>query len=715
MPQTSSGLVGANNTPSTSAGIMQTLRTDASHVHPSIEVHKPNRHSRKSSWERQRSLTRRDVALAIRLQDEVQSLQDENKALKSHVDKAQRQFHAEQIANRDQRRTNRVLERKIQLLRGKMHSLREGSGAQKRALEEELEELRVREGGLVRANGSMELEVLEARRERDALSEDIFAYKARIAELEHGEALRSSMVGGSSICYVDSEDQDPEEDLLLESIIGELEKVAAALDYMSQQEESDEEVEGESQELQAPFSKIHFNDLIMVDEGIQTIPAEALNHIELELRQRCHELEVTGEENVHRLHEYQTQESILLSLVDESRRWANSVEEGYDELLSCKDLFLHDLQEKNSELCFIHKESRARIEELEAELQDSQDKLLLDDDFFEMMEVRERLEGAERNAVLSTNRIVQLEAETSDTREKLIEAGVVAHQLRRECKFLTERVEELEAEAGEMLILLDSADSLVVHLRQELQNALLEAREMRNAGGNIDMPTIDEEEEWGEKEFAEADTLPSDEGSIDTLIADFGGAYHRVVINVGKVLDTDSPDFEFEEFTVPANEDEATEAADFWSISPSTPVEALEALRNDMILEWECKTPGASRVCKHGVEEPLHAKSQVLEDENEPTDGPFQVAWQEFDMDGSDVMEDESQVDELENLPSPDSPSIYALLSKAVASTDAGFIGHLPDDILPSWDSDGDVAPPFSMPSHYWPNDRPPSYSSHSS
>ena len=65
-------------------------------------------------------------------------------------------------------------------------------------------------------------------------------------------------------------------------------------------------------------------------------------------------------------------------------------------------------------------DQKLQIEDLEADAKEAQEKLAsADAEVAEMVDMRERLAGAEKNAVASTNRIVQLERNLSATTQKL--------------------------------------------------------------------------------------------------------------------------------------------------------------------------------------------------------------------------------------------------------------------------------------------------------
>lgn len=310
---------------------------------------------------------------------------------------------------------------------------------------------------------------------------------------------------------------------------------------------------------------------------------------------------------------------LLRTLVDESRAFNDDLEESHDSIVACKDTFIRHLQVKVEELAA----SEAWNQQREASLQDAEERLAAAD--IEFLELRLELEGAQRSAVMSTNRIIQLEAEASVARHRLRTTDVESGDLRDELRVASERAYALEDELVAAQGRLDNAENTIRQLRQEL--------EVHTFSNN---PRIQDDIH----DVNDIDSA-SDEGSMDTLVMDPDD--HSQLQLSSRVKDIDSP--------ASANKDEP--------FSPKVaPLSAhdLEVRLEAMTLKYEAAE--AARVCGEDVEDMLRAKLQALSGDSLCLNTQFSMASSPIKSDPD--MRAESPEEEwysLPTIPEEDEPS----------------------------------------------------------
>ena len=278
---------------------------------------------------------------------------------------------------------------------------------------------------------------------------------------------------------------------------------------------------------------------------------------------------------------------LLRTLVDESRAFNDDLEESHSSIVACKDTFIQHLQEKVEELAA----SEAWNQQREASLQDAEERLAAAD--IEFLELRLELEGAQRSAVMSTNRIIQLEAEASVARHRLRTMDVESGDLRDELRVASERAYALEDELVAAQGRLDNAENTIRQLRQELED---------HAFSNI--PRIQDDIH----DVNDIDSV-SDEGSMDTLV--MGPDDHSQLQLSSRVKDIDSP--------ASANKDEQ-----FSPKVASLSAHDLEVRLEAMTLKYEAAE--AARVCGEDVEDMLRAKLQALSGDSQSLNTQLSMA-----------------------------------------------------------------------------------------
>ncbi|KAI0064046.1 hypothetical protein BV25DRAFT_335271 [Artomyces pyxidatus] len=321
-----------------------------------------------------------------------------------------------------------------------------------------------------------------------------------------------------------------------------------------------------------------------VDEEVQTtVDVEYTN-----LGRRCTELELDAQQNERLLQEQQAQEAVLRTLVEESRRFSDELEASFTDLLSCRDEFIGDLREKTSELIISDANSRQRQDELEQSLREAQDKLVTAD--IEMMDMRVQLEGAERNAAASTNRIVQLEADYTRTRKQLVAAEDQLVDLGEEFRIATHRVAQLEEKAEELRTQLAATDSLVLDLRQELDVA-------RKFPQRKDRPTTFEQSVQTDDDL-DFDSSSDTDGSLITLF-----------VGSDSPLDLGKDAVDGEPSDTWADDDTLSLSMPYGPPDP-TSVRSLQHRLESMTLKYEAAE--AARICGDDIEEMLREKSKRM-------------------------------------------------------------------------------------------------------
>ncbi|KAA1468923.1 hypothetical protein DENSPDRAFT_548787 [Dentipellis sp. KUC8613] len=429
--------------------------SDAETVRP--EPSRARKVSHVTPWDRQRhSMRHRELTLAVHARDEkIHTLQEENQALKLQVEKIQRKLNASQTAARNQTHAQRVQERKLDFIRGRIHALRADTSAQRGAMEKELESATQRVSSLSSEKDAIFGQLTQAKEMCGTLQTENGRCTSRIAELEQElSTLRSEAASAQS----------------------------------------------------APTT---------VDHGVQTSATADDAAAIAALEDRCLELESFVERDGRRLEDYEARETVFKNLIAEARRYNDYLEDSYIDILRCKDDFIRDLREDTSQLTASNRTSERHEEALECKLRRAEEKLDAADT--EVADMRVRLEGAERNAVVSTNKIVQLEAETRDLRHRLADSEDDRRALQED---------------------MGAADGLIVHLRRELQDAVMQSQDSLPQSAEEDLeawimddderstpglPSILEEEEPFEDETS------SDEGSVDTLVDGLEGLHHRLL------------------------------------------------------------------------------------------------------------------------------------------------------------------------------------------
>jgi len=344
-------------------------------------------------------------------------------------------------------------------------------------------------------------------------------------------------------------------------------------------------------------------------------------------------LEVTVDQNREEIDNLQAQIVLLRTLLEESRTFNDDLEESYTSIMACKDTFIQDLQEKVEELAT----SGAWSQQRQVELHDAQERLAAVD--IELLDLRLELEGAQRNAVTSTNRIIQLEADASATRHRLRIADVEKGDLRDELGVTSERVYALEDELVAAQGRLDNAESTIRQLRQELEEYVRTLSRLPN------LPPIQSDT----RDANDTDSA-SDEGSVDTLVMD--PDEQSQLPPPSGVKDVDS--------STSANENEQ----DSHNLAPLS-VRALEARLEAMTLKYEAAE--AARICGDDVEDMLRAKLQELSGDDLYLDTQLSTvpALTESDPDDSEHADTPSEEwHSLPTIPEEEEPSTSPILER---------------------------------------------------
>ncbi|TFY83651.1 hypothetical protein EWM64_g371 [Hericium alpestre] len=484
--------------------------SDADTIRPDIV--RTRKHSHVLSWDRQRqSMRHRELVMAVHTREEkIHTLQEENKTLRVHAEKRQRRLNAAQSAARNQAQLQRVQERKIDHLRSRMRSQRAESSTQRIALEQELEK----------------------------------------ATRHLQEALADAATSATQLCNAQSDFHSLEvRNVQCTARIAELEQELCSL-------------------RDATASEKHREPVPTMEQSVQSSPEVDTNMAQLD-RIRS-ELRARAEQDEALLDEYEAREAVLKALIAESRRYNDYLEESYTDLLRSKDDFIRDLQHDASELTSANRCSENHVEALEEALDQVNEQLVSSDG--EIMDLRGRLQVAERNAMLSTNRILQLEAEVIHLRQR-VTAGE------------QEQVDQLEKG--------NAAESLIAHLRQQLEEVVMKPQRERATAAWVKkdghrlscLQSILEEPEPSD------DDQSSDEGSVDTLVE--GSDY---VLSPQDLLTDD--------LTVTSSP----------RMSPDV-IRGLESQLEDMMLKYQAAE--AARVCGDDVEEMLRRQLRDLRAENE--------------------------------------------------------------------------------------------------
>ncbi|KAF8260690.1 hypothetical protein EI94DRAFT_879852 [Lactarius quietus] len=300
-------------------------------------------------------------------------------------------------------------------------------------------------------------------------------------------------------------------------------------------------------------------------------------------RRAIQSLEATVETCRSEFDSLETEVGLLRSLLDESRAFSDNLEENYDYIIECKDAFIQDLREKIEDLT-----ADTWDKHREDAFNDIQDKLEASE--VEILDLRVELEGAQKNAVASTNRIIHLEAEASALRHRLKTTNAENADLRDELGMTIDRSYALEEELLDSQDRLDNAESTVCQLRLE--------RDQYSDALTKSPPTRDDIQDVFDADSA------SDGGSIDTLVMDHD---------------------EHWQFRSSSDKDVDPGAA-FDRVQPFVhnfaPVSIRALSLEAMTLKY--KAAEAARICGDDVEDLLRTEMQTLSDDaNSPVEEPI--------------------------------------------------------------------------------------------
>ncbi len=470
----------------------------------------------------------REFNVVLRARDkQVCTLQDHNDALKAQLEAYDRRLTNARANAHADARAYQLQERKIEQLRMRLRDARAASATQRRELE------------VVKHESEMQGIQLA-----DAQEENV-RHLARIADLEEALQAKSLPVSPSDAEYLEVEGVSRDDILdVLAQVTIDLEAAARIAEEISSFNQPADSIplaahanrvemgtqtdsggvseanqsvdfrrslqgvkDMESPVLQTPTASEHrireleidLKNVRSLNEGLRNAAEETARQD----RQTIKALEATVEEYRSEVDSLEGQVVLYRTLVEVSRAFNDDLEESHSSIVACKDAFIEELREKVKELAT----SEAWSQQREASLDDAQEKLAAAD--IEILELRLELEGAQRNAVISTNRIIQLEAEASVARHRLQTAEVESGDLREELGVASERVFALEDELVAAQGRLDNAESTIRQLRYEVERYVQTLARIPNS------PRIQDDIH----DVNDADSAP-DEWSIDTLIMD---------------------------------------------------------------------------------------------------------------------------------------------------------------------------------------------------
>jgi hypothetical protein len=305
----------------------------------------------------------------------------------------------------------------------------------------------------------------------------------------------------------------------------------------------------------------------------------SLEGVAREDRQTIKALEATVNRHRSEVDNLEGQVVLLRSLLEESRTFSNDLEESHNAIMHCKDAFIQDLKERIEDFAA----SQAWNQQREAVLDDARERLAAAD--IEILELRLELEGAQQNAVASTNRIIQLEADASAARHRLRTADAENGDLRDELGITAERMYALEDELLAAHEQLDNAENTTRQLRQKLEQYVRTLSSLPNT------PRIRNDIH----DVNDTDSV-SDEGSIDTLVMDFD---------------------EHLQLRLPSDDDSPTDTdQDKTLVDEFVPV-SVHGLALDLeAMTLKYKPAEAARIREDDLEEILRAKLQALSEDN---------------------------------------------------------------------------------------------------
>jgi chromosome segregation ATPase len=542
----------------------------------------------------------REFNVVLRARDkQVSGLQDHNDSLKAQLDSYERRLTNARANAHADARAYQLQERKIEQLRMKLRDVRAASAAQRRELED------------ARRESEMQREQLAEAQEENIRN------LARIAELEEALQAKSSPVPTSDVedLEIGGVSCDDIMDVLAQVTI-DLEEATRMTEeifssdqlphsiprraHANRVETGIQAVSGDvsganqsgdfrwplqgAEDIDRPVLRTASEDQCRIREleadlkNVRGLNEELRNAAEEDTRQdrrTITNLEATTDEYQSEIESLEAQVVLYCTLLEESRAFSDDLEESHDSIVACKDAFIEELREKVKELTT----SEAWGQQHEASLHDAQEKLAAAD--IEILELRLDIEGAQRNAVMATNRIIQLEAEASAARHRLQTTGVENGDLREELGVASERVYALEDELVTAQGRLDNAESTIRQLRHEVERYVQTSARIPNS------PRI----QYDIHDVNDTDSA-SDEGSIDTLVMD----PDEHSLHLSKMKDVDSP----------SSDQDKQFSHD---IAP-TSVRDLEARLETMTLKYEAAE--AARICGEDVEDILRTKLQAL-------------------------------------------------------------------------------------------------------
>ena len=551
----------------------------------------------------------REFNVVLRARDkQVTSLQDHNDFLKTQLDAYDRRLTNARANAHADARAYQLQERKIEQLRLKLRDVRAASAAQRRELE-----------GARRESEMQREQLAEAQEEN-------IRHLARIAELE--EALQAKSlpiptsdmedleIGGVSCddimdvlaqVTIDleeaarmteeifSSDQRPDSisrpahpnrvEMGVQAVSGDVSGANQPGDFRRPLEGPGDMERAVLQTTAPEGDQRRIRELEADLNNVRGLNEELRNAVEEAARlnrQTVKDLEATADEYSSEIESLKAQAALYRTLLEESRAFSDNLEESHDSIVACKDAFIEELREKVKELTAFEAWGQQR----EASLLDAQEKLAAAD--IEILELRLELEGAQRNAVMATNRIIKLEAEASAARHRLQTTGVENGDLREELGVASERIYALEDELITAQGQLDNAESTIRQLRHEVERYVQTLARIPNS------PRIQNDNHDVNDTDTDTDTA-SDEGSIDTLVMDPDENSQLHILSDMKDVDSPSPTNQDKQFP--------------HDIAP-TSVRDLEARLEAMTLKYEAAE--AARVCGEDVEDMLRMKLQAL-------------------------------------------------------------------------------------------------------
>jgi hypothetical protein len=582
----------------------------------------------------------REFNVVLRARDnQVSSLQDHNDFLKAQLDTYERRLTNARANAHADARAYQLQERKTEQLRMKLRDVRAASAAQRRELKD------------ARRESEMQREQLA-----EAQEENI-RHLARIAELEDALQAKSSpgSTSNAEVLEVEgvscddildvlaqvtidleaaarlteeifSSDQLPDSiprtahaanrvEMGIQSVSGDVSGVNQSGDFRRPLQGAEDMERPVLQTTASERDQRRIRELEADLKNVRGLNEEHRNAAEeaaRQDRQTIKDLETTADEYRSEIENLEAQVVLYRTLLEESRAFSDDLEESHNSIVACKDAFIEELREKVKELTT----SEAWSQQREASLHDAQEKLAAAD--IEILELRLELEGAQRNAVMSTNRIIQLEAEASAARHRLQTTYVENGDLQEELGVASERVYALEDELVSAQGRLDNAESTIRQLRHEVERYVQTLARIPNS------PRIQDEIH----DVNDTDSASDD----DTLVMDPD--------ELSKVKDVDSPSS-----ASSANQDNQFSH----DIAPPS-VRDLEARLEAMTLKYEAAE--AARICGEDVEDMLRTKLQALSRVNLCPEKQFSSSTITFSPAKSDAdMRPDSPSEEWHSLP----------------------------------------------------------------